>query len=77
MNVFEKCLLIQWLISKDENQKAEELAASIEALDKPLSVNEMNRIYDVVLNMNSLNSKPKGEGKCLTRRIFMFLHNVC
>ena len=32
----------------------------------------MNRIYDVVLNMNSLNSKPNAvDGRCLSRLNFL------
>ncbi len=45
----------------DENKKrAKELADAIRDRNNPPSIDAMNRIYDVVLNMNSLNSKPSG-----------------
>ena len=63
MNVFEQCLLIHYLMSQggDDNKKrAKELAEAIRDRNIPPSIDSMNRIYDVVLNMNSLNSKPSG-----------------
>ena len=42
--------------------RAKEIAQSIADKNVPLSIDQMNRIYDVVLNMNSLNSKP-ADGK--------------
>lgn len=53
--------MIHYLMSKggDDNVKrAKELADAIRDRNNPPSVDAMNRIYDVVLNMNSLNSKP-------------------
>ena len=45
-------------------ERAKELATAISDRNNPPSVDAMNRIYDVVLNMNSLNSKPSGsDGK--------------
>ncbi len=41
-------------------KRAKELANSIKDRNQPPSIDAMNRIYDVVLNMNSLNSKPSG-----------------
>jgi hypothetical protein len=38
--------------------RARELADSLRDRNNPPSIDAMNRIYDVVLNMNSLNSKP-------------------
>jgi hypothetical protein len=52
-------------------KRAKELAEGIRDRNNPPSIDTMNRIYDVVLNMNSLNSKPS-DGKdsdippCLT-----------
>jgi hypothetical protein len=46
----------------DNKARAKELADSIRDRNQPPSIDAMNRIYDVVLNMNSLNSKP-GDGK--------------
>jgi hypothetical protein len=43
--------------------RAKELAEAIRDRNNPPSVDAMNRIYDIVLNMNSLNSKPSGDGK--------------
>ena len=43
-------------------ERAKELATAISDRNNPPSVDAMNRIYDVVLNMNSLNSKPS-DGK--------------
>jgi hypothetical protein len=40
--------------------RAKELADSLRDRNNPPSIDAMNRIYDVVLNMNSLNSKPSG-----------------
>ena len=40
--------------------RARELADSLRDRNNPPSIDAMNRIYDVVLNMNSLNSKPSG-----------------
>jgi hypothetical protein len=43
----------------DKNKaRARELADSLRDRNSPPSIDAMNRIYDVVLNMNSLNSKP-------------------
>jgi prephenate dehydratase len=42
--------------------RAKELAEAIRDRNNPPSVDAMNRIYDIVLNMNSLNSKPS-DGK--------------
>lgn len=42
-------------------KRAQELSDSIQDRNNPPSIDAMNRIYDVVLNMNSLNSKP-GDG---------------
>ena len=42
--------------------RAKELAEAIRDRNNPPSIDAMNRIYDVVLNMNSLNSKPS-DGK--------------
>jgi hypothetical protein len=43
----------------DKNKaRARELADSLRDKNSPPSIDAMNRIYDVVLNMNSLNSKP-------------------
>ena len=49
----------------DKNKaRARELADSLRDRNNPPSIDAMNRIYDVVLNMNSLNSKPSGlDGK--------------
>jgi hypothetical protein len=45
----------------DKNKaRARELADSLRDRNSPPSIDAMNRIYDVVLNMNSLNSKPSG-----------------
>jgi hypothetical protein len=44
----------------DNKARAKELADSIRDRNQPPSIDAMNRIYDVVLNMNSLNSKPSG-----------------
>lgn len=45
----------------DKNKaRARELADSLRDRNNPPSIDAMNRIYDVVLNMNSLNSKPSG-----------------
>jgi hypothetical protein len=44
----------------DNKARAKELADSIRDRNIPPSIDSMNRIYDVVLNMNSLNSKPSG-----------------
>ena len=41
------------------DQRAKELAVSISEKNDPPSVQHMNRIYDIVLNMNSLNAKPR------------------
>ncbi len=63
MNVFEVCLLINYLMSKGgdkDKARARELADSLRDRNNPPSIDAMNRIYDVVLNMNSLNSKPSG-----------------
>ena len=63
MNVFEQCLLIHFLMKKGDEaskKRAKELADSIKDRNQPPSIDAMNRIYDVVLNMNSLNSKPSG-----------------
>ena len=49
--------------------RAKELATSIKERNNPPSIDAMSRIYDVVLNMNSLNSKPSGgEGKFTVNR---------
>jgi hypothetical protein len=45
----------------DSKARAKELAEAIRDRNTPPSIDAMNRIYDVVLNMNSLNSKP-GDG---------------
>lgn len=60
LNVFEVTLLIHTLSKGDQQavQRAKELAQSIVDRNNPPSVDIMNRIYDLVLNMNSLNSKP-------------------
>jgi len=44
----------------DNKKRAKELADAIRDRNNPPSIDAMNRIYDVVLNMNSLNSKPSG-----------------
>lgn len=57
--------MIHFLMKKggDENVKrAKELADAIRDRNNPPSIDSMNRIYDIVLNMNSLNSKPS-DGK--------------
>ena len=46
----------------DNKARAKELADALRDRNQPPSIDSMNRIYDVVLNMNSLNSKP-GDGK--------------
>lgn len=43
-----------------DKARARELADSLRDRNNPPSIDAMNRIYDVVLNMNSLNSKPSG-----------------
>ena len=61
LNVFEVCLLIHHLMKKGGDKskaRARELADSLRDRNNPPSIDAMNRIYDVVLNMNSLNSKP-------------------
>jgi hypothetical protein len=50
----------------DNKKRAKELAEAIRDRNIPPSIDSMNRIYDVVLNMNSLNSKP-GDGKRILR----------
>ena len=63
LNIFEVCLLIHYLMTTggDKNKaRARELADSLRDRNNPPSIDAMNRIYDVVLNMNSLNSKPSG-----------------
>lgn len=50
--------MIHYLMSKGNAGRAKEIAQSIADKNVPLSIDQMNRIYDVVLNMNSLNSKP-------------------
>ena len=62
-------------MSKGDNEsklRAKELAESIRDRNTPPSIDSMNRIYDVVLNMNSLNSKP-GDGKhfMISQRLFL------
>jgi len=64
LNIFEVCLLIHYLMTKggDKNKaRARELADSLRDRNNPPSIDAMNRIYDVVLNMNSLNSKPSDD----------------
>jgi hypothetical protein len=46
--------------SDKHKARARELADSLRDRNNPPSIDAMNRIYDVVLNMNSLNSKPSG-----------------
>ena len=61
------CLLIQFLAKKGDEKsmtRAKELATSIKERNNPPSIDAMSRIYDVVLNMNSLNSKPS-DGKTI------------
>ena len=53
----------------DNKKRAKELADAIRDRNNPPSIDAMNRIYDVVLNMNSLNSKP-GDGTTLYLLIF-------
>jgi hypothetical protein len=70
LNVFEQCLLIHSLVSKggdDNKARAKELADSIRDRNQPPSIDAMNRIYDVVLNMNSLNSKPGDDVQSLLK----------
>jgi hypothetical protein len=62
LNAFEQCLLIHLLVSKGKKERAQEIANGIRDRNSPPSIDQMNRIYDIVLNMNSLNSKPKGDG---------------
>jgi len=49
----------------DNVKRAKELADSIRDRNNPPSIDSLNRIYDVVLNMNSLNSKPS-DGKLIS-----------
>eukprot|EP00347_Sterkiella_histriomuscorum_P021579 403333486 len=58
LNVFEQCLLVQFLVKKGNYERAQEIFKSLENISTKPSQDIMNRIYDVVLNMNSLNSKP-------------------
>jgi hypothetical protein len=62
LNAFEQCLLIHLLVSKGKKERAQEIANGIRDRNSPPSIDQMNRIYDIVLNMNSLNSKPS-DGK--------------
>lgn len=67
MNVFEQCLLIHSLVQSGDPSSlsaAKDLADAIRDRNNPPSVDAMNRIYDVVLNMNSLNSKPSDGKNC-------------
>ena len=64
LNTFEQCLLIHFLMnsgSEKNKARARELADSLRDKNSPPSIDAMNRIYDVVLNMNSLNSKPSDD----------------
>ncbi len=58
LNSFEQCLLISYLVIKGKKERAQQIADSLREKSIPPSVDYMNRIYDTVLNMNSLNSKP-------------------
>ena len=49
-------------MNNGQEDRAKAIAQNIQDRTQPLSVDAMNRIYDIVLNMNSLNSKPSGDG---------------
>jgi hypothetical protein len=59
----------------DNKARAKELADSIRDRNQPPSIDAMNRIYDVVLNMNSLNSKP-GDGISHSTHNFLYRRAV-
>lgn len=69
INTFEQCLLIHFLMTKGKKERALEIANSIKDKNSPPSIDTMNRIYDIVLNMNSLNSKPSDGNKSLVNFI--------
>ena len=56
-------MLVKTLMAVDKKERAKEIANSMmDQTDRPAQ-NTLNRIFDVVLNLNSLNSKPKADGK--------------
>jgi len=59
LNVFEQCLMVEYLLRRGKKQRATEIAEGVRDGALVPDVEIMNRIYDIVLSMNSLNSQDK------------------